>query len=141
MPGKTGQTRGSKIPLPDGHWWWTEANAARERRGDARKGYRSITEEIRQGGVDVSEDAVRRVFEDHVLTWELAGPLCAVLRVSMPAVILSARPSLVDIASGIESLRTLGKNDDPDDQGGDVASLNEPRKEHPGDDSPGPRRK
>lgn len=127
MPGKTGQQRGNKIPLPVDHWWWANANAAREARGDARKGYRSITEELLQRGVDVSEDAVRRVFEDHVLTWELAGPLCSVLKVAMPAVILTAPPSAVEIAAGIASLRTLVENAHRDDQSDGLPSGDEPK--------------
>lgn len=148
MPGRRGVARGSRLPLPAGHWWWSWADHALLQRDKTRRGWRDITRALRDlpgQGITISEDAVRRVFEERTLTWEIAGPLSAVLGIPPPGVIFdtpdvameAAAPS-AEVASAFETLRKLGLSVVPQGQTSPVPSKDEHK--HGRDDGDGDKR-
>lgn len=148
MPGKRGVARGSRLPLPAEHWWWRWADHALSQLDKTRRGWRDITRALREipsGGVTVSEDAVRRVFEERILTWEIAGPLSRVLGIPPPGVIfdtpdvaMEAAAPNAEVASAFETLRKLGLTVAPIGQTPPVASKDEHK--HGRDDGDGDKR-
>jgi hypothetical protein len=143
MPGKRGVARGSRLPLPVGHWWWSWADHALLQLDKTRRGWRDITRALRElprGGIAVSEDAVRRVFEDRILTWEIVTPLSTVLGIPPPGVIFDEPEAAMKVAAptpelavAFDTLRKLGLSVAPRGQGAPVVSKDEPEHGRDGD--------
>lgn len=93
VPAKNLVPRGTRIPLPPGHWWPVAALEAANRRADGlkirRPGYRSLAADLAAVGVDADEDTVGRCLRGEIVTWELAVPLSKLLDIPAPATIAS----------------------------------------------------
>jgi hypothetical protein len=135
-------TRGTRIPIPSTHWWWAASARAIQARAPKRRGWRDITQALIERGVATNEDAVRRVFEERVLTWELAAPLSDELGIPSPATVFASPDAAKllgptgqeQIARALGALRKLGEGVASDDQASDVDSPDEPS-------DPGPNRR
>ena len=110
VPAKNLVPRGTRIPLPPGHWWPVEARKAAERRaeklGIRPPGIRSLVDALAEMKVKIDEDTLGRCLRGEIVTWEVAVPLSKILGIPPPAIIPTS-PEDGEAMQDAEELRTI----------------------------------